>query len=134
MCTSVPDLWVELKQRFFQGSHTRIVDPFLDISAYRHLVGQLLYLTNTRSDICYAIIFLSQFLSKPMCSHYQVALRILRYLKGTPGHGLFFPSDSELKLNGFSDSNWASYLESHCSITGYCIYLRTSLIPWKSKK
>ena len=109
-------------------------DPFEDVSAYRRIVGQLLYLTNTRPDICYAVTTLSQFLSKPMKSHYQAALRIIRYLRGTPAHGLFFPSNFELKLKGFSDSDWASCPDSRRSITGFCIYLGNSLVSWKSKK
>jgi hypothetical protein len=39
--------------------------PYADISQYRRLVGKLLYLTNTRPDICFATQQLSQFLSKP---------------------------------------------------------------------
>ena len=79
--------------------------PLTDASVYRRLVGQLLYLTNTRPDISYAVSHLSQFLSKPMESHYQAALRVLRYLKGSPGHGLFFPMSSKLQLKAFSNSN-----------------------------
>ena len=70
--------------------------PLADASAYQRLVGQLLYLTNTRPDIYYNVSHLSQFLSNPMEIHYQAALHVLRYLKGSPSHGLFFPVNSKL--------------------------------------
>ena len=87
-------------------------NPFPDVAAYRRLVGQLLYLTNTRPDIYFTVTFLSQFMSHPMHSHYQAALQVLRYLKGSPGLGLFFLCNFELKLKCFSDSDWASHPNS----------------------
>ena len=54
-------------------------NPFL----YKQLVGSLVYLTVTRSDISYAIHQVSQYLSAPRSTHYAAVLRILRYLKGT---------------------------------------------------
>ena len=76
-----------------------------DISMYRRLIGQLIYLTNTRFDICFVVNHLSQFLSAPTMAHYQATLRVLRYLKANPSWGLFFFSDSPLQLKGFCDSN-----------------------------
>jgi hypothetical protein len=49
---------------------------------YIKLVGRLLYLTTTRPDICFAAQFLSQHMATPFQSHYNAALRLLRYLKG----------------------------------------------------
>lgn len=65
--------------------------PFPDVVSYRRLVGWLLYLTTTRPDISHDVQKLSHFLSKPTLLHHKAALRILRYLKGSPGKGLFFP-------------------------------------------
>ena len=105
-----------------------------DISMYRRLIEQLIYLTNTKPDICFAINNLSQFLSAPTMVHYQAALRILRYLKVNPCRGLFFPSDSPLQLKDFCDSDQASCPETRRSITDFCIFLGDSLISWQSKK
>jgi hypothetical protein len=41
------------------------VDPHL----YRQLIGSLMYLVNTRLDICYAVNVLSQFMSQPRQTH-----------------------------------------------------------------
>ncbi|KAL4376695.1 hypothetical protein GQ457_02G014510 [Hibiscus cannabinus] len=105
-----------------------------DITSYRRLIGKLLYLTNTRPDISFSVQQLSQFLSAPTTTHLVAANRILRYLKGTPGQGLFFPADNQLKLSAFSDSDWASCPDSRKSVTGFCVFLGTALISWKSKK
>ena len=77
---------------------------------------------------------LSQFISAPTTHHQQAVSRLLCYLKGTPGEGLYFSHTSSLHLCGFSDSNWATCPTTHKSVTGYSIYLGDSLISWKSKK
>ncbi|KAK4382735.1 Retrovirus-related Pol polyprotein from transposon RE2 [Sesamum angolense] len=101
---------------------------------YRRLIGRLLYLGFTRPDISFAVQQLSQFLQAPRTSHWDAALHVLRYLKGTPSTGLFFSSSSSSQLTAYSDASWASCLDSRRSITGYCIFLGTSLVSWKTKK
>jgi hypothetical protein len=36
----------------------------IDLTMYRHLIGSLMYLVNTRPNICYAMNALSQFMSQ----------------------------------------------------------------------
>ena len=109
-------------------------DDISDVSVYHRLLGKLLYLTLTRPDISYAVGRLSQFISKPKIPHLHAAQRVLRYLKGVPGQGLFFPRDSELRLTAFTDSDWARCPDSRSSITGFCVFLGNSLVSWKSTK
>lgn len=105
-----------------------------DIGAYRRLIGCLLYLNTTRLDNTYATQQLSHFLHNPTMAHYHVACRVIRYLKNSPGRGLLFHRESELKLLGFSDVDWAGCLDYRKSISGYCFFLRSSLISWRAKK
>ncbi|KAL2251030.1 uncharacterized protein LOC110012929 [Sesamum indicum] len=101
---------------------------------YRRLVGCLLYLGFSRPDISFAVQQLSQFLQHPREPHIAAALHLVRYLKGTSTLGLFFPSGNTLSFSAFSDSEWASCIDSRRSITGYCIFLGGSLVSWKTKK
>ena len=64
--------------------------PLSNPSFYRRLVGSLVYLIVTRPDISYAVHQVSQYLSAPRSTHYAAILHILRYLKGTLFHGLFY--------------------------------------------
>ena len=103
-------------------------------SLYRQLVGSLVYLTVTRLDISYAVHQVSQYLSAPRSTHYAAVLRILRYLKGTFFHGLFYSAQSPLVLRAFSNADWAGDPTDRRSTTGYCFLLGSSLISWRSKK
>ncbi|KAJ9564443.1 hypothetical protein OSB04_000409 [Centaurea solstitialis] len=108
--------------------------PLKDPTLYRQLVGSLVYLTVTRPDIAYAVHIVSQFMSAPCSDHYAVVLRILRYLKGTMFHGLYFSFTSSLILRGFSDADWDSDMTDRRSTTGFCFFLGDFLISWRSKK
>ena len=57
-------------------------DILKDPSAYRRLIGRLLYLTITRHVITFAIQRLSQYMAKPRKPHLIAVQRILQYLKG----------------------------------------------------
>ncbi|XP_019154280.1 PREDICTED: uncharacterized protein LOC109150752 [Ipomoea nil] len=105
-----------------------------DASQFKKLVGKLLYLTITRPDISYEIQQLSQFLNCPTCIHMQAAHMVLRYVKASPGQGLFFSATSSLLLKGFANFGWDACPDIRHSVTGFCMFLGTSLVSWKSKK
>ncbi|RVW98037.1 Retrovirus-related Pol polyprotein from transposon RE1 [Vitis vinifera] len=109
-------------------------EPLSNPSLYRRLVGNLVNLTVTRPDISYVVHQVSQYLSAPRSTHYVVVLRILRYLKGTLFHGLFYSAQSPLVLHAFFDADWAGDPTDCRSTTGYCFFLGSSLISWRSKK
>ena len=109
-------------------------DLLTDISQYRRLIDQLLYLSLSRLGITFVVHKLSQFVSKPCTHHLHATHHLLRCLKGSPGQGLFFFLHSTLQLKAFSDANWGSCFDSRKSVTGFCIFLGDSLVSWKAKK
>ncbi|KAL6315294.1 hypothetical protein AAG906_000383 [Vitis piasezkii] len=75
--------------------------------SYRRLVGRLIYLAVTRPDLAYSVHILSQFMQEPRIEHWEAALRVVRYLKGT---------------------------RVGRSLSGWLVFLRQSPISWKTKK
>ena len=108
--------------------------PLSNPSLYKQLVGILIYLTVTCPDISYVVHQVSQYLFAPQSTHYATVLHIIRYLKGTLFHGLFYSAQSPLVLCAFSDADWAGDPTDRRSTTGYCFLLGFSLISWRSKK
>ncbi|KAK1420482.1 hypothetical protein QVD17_22111 [Tagetes erecta] len=106
----------------------------VDITEYQKLIGRLIYLSHTRPDIAYTVSCLSQFMHNPLDSHLKTALRLLRYLKGSPGKGILFKKSDNFELRGYSDSDWGRCLATRRCVTGFCVYLGDSLVSWKSKK
>ena len=66
--------------------------------------------------------------------HYEAVLRILRYLKGTPGKGLLFANNGHLEVEVYADADWAGSITDRRSTSSYCTFLGGNLLTWRSKK
>ena len=73
-------------------------------------------------------------MQQPSTLHWSAVKRLLRYLKGTLNHGLFFRKHSPLCLHAFADADWAGNLDDRTSTSGYIIFLGAHPISWSSKK
>ena len=60
----------------------------VDVTHYKQIIGSLMYLTNTRPDIYFALNTLIQYLVQPRQVHLVAAKDVMRYLKGTIDFGL----------------------------------------------
>uniref|UniRef100_A0A2N9EKK0 Integrase catalytic domain-containing protein n=1 Tax=Fagus sylvatica TaxID=28930 RepID=A0A2N9EKK0_FAGSY len=105
-----------------------------DPDTYRRLVGKLIYLTITWPDISYAVSIVSQFMTNPRVPHMNAVIRILKYLKNAPGRGLFYRSSGHLRIEGYTDADWAGSPSDRKSTTGYCTFIGGNLVTWRSKK
>ncbi|XP_070036061.1 secreted RxLR effector protein 161-like [Nicotiana tomentosiformis] len=90
---------------------------------YRGIIGSLLYLTGSRSDIVFSMGLCARFQSNPKESHLKVAKRILRYLKGTQDMVLYYPSGDNFDLIGYVDADYAGYLVDRKSTSDMAHFL-----------
>eukprot|EP00257_Ricinus_communis_P019919 XP_015579038.1 uncharacterized protein LOC107261802 [Ricinus communis] len=106
----------------------------VDEKLYRSLIGWLMYLIVTRSDIAHAVSLLSRYLHCASEIHFQAAKRILRYVKGTVSYGVKFLQVKNFNLCGYNDSDWAGSVDDMRSTSGYCFSFGYGVFSWCSKK
>jgi hypothetical protein len=114
-----------------------LVDPsseLIDATMYRQIIGSLMYLTNTKPDICFAVNTLSQFLVEPRHVHLVAAKQVMRYLKGTIDCSLSYDGDHDFTLSGYTDADWAGSVSDRKSTSGCCFSLGSAMISWQSRK
>ncbi|XP_059078202.1 uncharacterized mitochondrial protein AtMg00810-like [Cryptomeria japonica] len=104
-----------------------------DSTLYRQMIGSLMYLVNTRPNICYATNALGQFMCEPKQLHLVAAKHILRYLRGTIGLGLKY-DNVDLNLHGYTNSDWARSVVDRKSTSRCCSSLGSAMISWCSQK
>jgi hypothetical protein len=116
-------------------------EPMKENWGYSSIVGMLLYLsTNTRPDITFAVSQVARFSSNPKQSHAKAVKIIVRYLAGTINKGIIFSPTTELRLDAWSDSDFAGLhgLEhqdnptSSKSRTGYIVFFGNCPLVWRS--
>ena len=111
-------------------THTGVPDPTLR-SQYQAIIGSLLYLIlGTHPDIPYAVIKLSLFSANLLKDHFKQAKYICWYFIGTKDYTMVFDGTHKKGLIAYSDSNWATDLSNHHSITGYFFKLAGSTVLW----
>lgn len=100
---------------------------------YRELVGALTYLSvATRPDITFAVSYLSQFNSNYKREHWNMAKRVLRYIKGTKNIGITYQANGDME--SYADADWANCKIDRRSFTGYIFLLSKGPISWSSRK
>ena len=77
----------------------------IDAMMYCQMIGSLMYLTNTRTNICFVVNTLNQFLTDPRHVHLIAAKNYLRYLKGTVDYGIKYEVNQKINLEGYVDSD-----------------------------
>jgi hypothetical protein len=98
-----------------------------DINHFQRLVDKLIYLTVTRSDLSFVVSQISKFMHSLRISYLDVINRILRYLKGTPGKGIWIKKNETHAICGYSDADWAGRFDRK-STTGFCTFVDGNLV------
>ena len=106
----------------------------VDVSSYIGMIGSLLYLTASMPDIMVATCFCARFQADPRDIHLVAVKQILRYLKGTPNLGIWYPREYGFNLLGYTDSDYAGSVVDRKNTSGRCQFLGSRLISCYSKK
>jgi hypothetical protein len=121
---------MEMKLKLLVNTSSELIDATL----YRQIIGSLMYLMNTRPNICFPVNTLSQFLVEPRHVHLMAAKHVMRYLKGTLDCGINYDGDHDFTLSGYTDSDWAGSVSDRKITSGCCFSLGSTMISWKSRK
>ncbi|KAJ0720223.1 putative RNA-directed DNA polymerase [Helianthus annuus] len=116
------------------GIHPDLTGDRADETFYHSMIGSLMYLTASRPDIMYPTCLAARFQSNPRASHMIIVKRILRYLKGTPSLGLWYPRKGDFTLEGYSDSDFGCCKVNAKSTTAGCQFSGPRLVTWQCKK
>jgi hypothetical protein len=77
----------------------------VDATTYRQLISSLMYLVNTRPDICFVVNTLSQYMVESRSVHMVREKHILRYVAGTMDFGLDYVRGDGVSLISYTDSD-----------------------------
>ncbi|CAJ2668206.1 unnamed protein product [Trifolium pratense] len=107
----------------------------VNATEYRQMIGCLMYLLATRPDLAFSVCLVARYMDRPTELHLAAVKRILRYLKGTINLGILYQrNQGELKLQGWTDSDYAGDLDGRKSTSGYVFMYGNGPISWSSKK
>ncbi|XP_074343025.1 secreted RxLR effector protein 161-like [Apium graveolens] len=88
----------------------------------------------SNTDITYGVSLISRFMEQPKKTHWEAEKRILRYVQGILGDGLYYQKTNDSKVLGYCDSNWAGSVDDSKSTSENVFFVGSCAIIWMSKK
>jgi hypothetical protein len=88
----------------------------------------------TCPDIAFAVGHLMTVLDCYCLEHWDAAIHVVRYLKGTRLLSLNLGGSNPIRPIGYSDSDYANCPTTSRSVGGYCFSLGSGMISWASHK
>nr|GEV28258.1 hypothetical protein [Tanacetum cinerariifolium] len=105
----------------------------VDATKYHSMIGALMYLPSSRTDIVHATCLCARYQAKPTEKHLKEVKRIFRYFRGTFNTGLWYTKDYGFELTGFSDADYAGCKDTFKSTSGGTQFLGEKLVGWSLK-
>ncbi|GJY37797.1 retrovirus-related pol polyprotein from transposon TNT 1-94 [Tanacetum coccineum] len=91
------------KSKLDKDPQGKAVDP----TRYCGMIGSLMYLTASRSDLIFVVCMCARYQAKPIEKHLHAVKRIFRYLRGTINMGLWYSKDSCIALTAYAYADHA---------------------------
>eukprot|EP00253_Pinus_taeda_P035842 PITA_35842 len=102
--------------------------------AYRSMIGSLLYLIGTQTNIMHPVGMVGIFQENSKETHLQAVKRIFEYLQGTQNYGLWYSRNADLTLHAYTNADWAGSMDDRKSTSGGAFFMGSRLVSWLSKK
>ncbi|GJS01118.1 retrovirus-related pol polyprotein from transposon TNT 1-94 [Tanacetum coccineum] len=110
----------------------------VDQTKYRSMIGSLMYLTASRSDLVFAMCMCARYQSRPTKNHLEAVKRVFRYLQGTINMGLWYPKDTAMSLIAYADADHAGCQDTrrkaeYIAMSGCCaqiLWMRSQLLDY----
>ncbi|RDY12456.1 putative mitochondrial protein, partial [Mucuna pruriens] len=127
-------------------------NPTIEKSQYQRLMGKLIYLCHTRSDIAYVASMASLGKGLLFKKEGSLSMEIYTYadyagsvvdrevsiseiiFKASLGKGLLFRKEGTLSMEIYTDADYAGLVVDRRSTSIYCMFLGGNLVTWRSKK
>ncbi|GJY62864.1 hypothetical protein Tco_0464324 [Tanacetum coccineum] len=106
----------------------------VDNTKYWGMIGSLLYLTTSRSDIMFSVYLCARFQEVPKTSHLEAVKRIFKYIKGTTYLKFWYPKGTGVETIVYADSDHAGDYVGRKSTSDVCTFMRCCLTSWFSTK
>nr|GEZ08355.1 uncharacterized mitochondrial protein AtMg00810-like [Tanacetum cinerariifolium] len=106
----------------------------VDNSKYRDMIGSLLYLTASRSDIMFSVCLCARFQENSKTAHLEAVKRIFRYIRGTSHLRLWYPKKTGIETVVYADTDHADDYADRKSTSGICTFMVCCLTSWFAKK
>ena len=102
--------------------------------SYASAIGSIIYaMLCTRPDVAHALSVTSRYQADPGEDHWKAVKCILKYLRRTKDLFLVY-GESDLKLQGYTDSKFQSDKDDNKSMLGFVFMLNGGVVSWKSSK
>jgi hypothetical protein len=109
-------------------------DLEVDQTMQRSVIGNLIYLIDSRPDIMQVFGLIGRFQSNPKETHFLAVKRIFKYLQGTSDYGPWYPKTIELALIAYTNAEWACSIDDRKITSGGAFFLGIFLVSWINKK
>ena len=97
-------------------------------------MGSLMYLVNTRPNMCFVVNHLSQAIFNPTKLYWKTTKHVLRYRRGTTQFGLWYRQKNGVKMQGFIDIYWARIPSNRKSTLGEIFSIVSAVVSWYNRK
>ena len=91
----------------------------------------------TRQDLAYVTGVIGRYSANPKRCHWELAKRIVRYLKGTRDWVLVYDGSDvgmDMTFHGYTDADWSGDNDTSRSTSGYVFIANKAAIGWSSKR